>query len=158
MSSQKPYSYVVGSLVVLAILLPLAQYSKATPVDSFPLSYYPMFTKPRPDVSVIPRVAGFDAEGREIAIPMVLLGSERMNQARRLVSRAVAKGHDPSLKLCRKIAKRLAGSNDPELRSVRELRVLKSRYSAKTYLGGDTEPMAQKTVLACPIRRGGNQG
>ena len=52
-------------VISVAVVLPVGQNFSSDPVDSFPLSYYPMFSKERGKTIDMIYIAGFDRNGQE---------------------------------------------------------------------------------------------
>ncbi len=76
----------------LIVAWPVQENFKETPKDSFPLSYYPMFTTLRPPHYAVSHPAAADMNGKVYHLPFTILGQGGFNQTRRQISRSVREG------------------------------------------------------------------
>jgi hypothetical protein len=136
----------VGLGLPLAVLSPI--WSGAA--DSFPLSTYPMFARPRGQPTLYTLV-GLTAEGSERRVPPELLGSTEVLQAKVLIQRSVASGEEAMTELCRTTAGRVAEA--PELRDLQALAIVGRRYDPVDYFVRGAVPLEQQTLLRCQIPR-----
>src|SRR5437867_6184718 len=83
--------------MVGAVLWPIQQNWRANPRDSFPLSYYPMFSAKRDEVETFYYVLGRDAEGTRYYIPYRIIGSGGGNSVRRQLRKIINEGHASDL-------------------------------------------------------------
>jgi hypothetical protein len=140
------YGLSVG--VILAMLSPAL---RRPPVDSFPLSTYPMFASPRPPTSKITTLLGVTALGeREPLSPTLISGDSWVNLAVESVRAAKRGGPASRRALCRAVAERLAA--DPE-RAGRYVGVVfvTEVYDAPAYFFGETTPSAVTVHAQCPV-------
>ena len=150
---QRWFSYVVGLGLPAAVLSPI--WSGAP--DSFPLSTYPMFARPRGQPT-LHSLVGLSQDGNERRLSPELIGSKEVLQAKVLIRRSVAEGPEAMLRLCEAAASRVAQSG--ELREVRALAVVARRYDPVSYFVDGPRPIEQQTLLLCdvPPSAGGNAG
>ncbi|MCZ7582190.1 MAG: hypothetical protein M5R36_02005 [Deltaproteobacteria bacterium] len=139
---------------MIAVLSPVYMMAQRELVDSFPLSFYPMFRGLRPDRARINYVTGYDRDGVEIPIPLEYVTSGSMNLGRRQINRAVAKGAKAQTDLCRRTAVRLRKSSSPTMRRIFEVRVVSAEFYASRYLRGDRTPMSSRVLASCRVRGG----
>jgi hypothetical protein len=110
--------------------------------DSFPLSTYPMFARPR-RMPVLYFSEGVDAHGTRRRLPPELLANQEVMQATVRVRRAVAAGKDASRALCREIAGR-ARRHD-EYSDLKEIALVSASFDPVGYFTRSPEPH-QRTV------------
>src|SRR2546423_15075578 len=89
---RKALAGLVGFLLLGATLAPIVQNWRPTPRDSFPFSYYPMFSAKRGDTYVVNYMVGLDEQGNRHTIPFSFAGSGGHNQNKRQIDRLVREG------------------------------------------------------------------
>lgn len=141
---QRCLAYLVGLGLPLAVLSPI--WSGAA--DSFPLSTYPMFARPRGQPTLYTLV-GLSSQGGERRVPPELLGSTEVLQAKVLIQRSVAQGEDAMSQLCRATAARVAEA--PELADLQALAIVARRYDPVDYFVKGPVPLEQQTLLLCGV-------
>lgn len=142
------------SLALLgAVLAPVAQNWRAQPRDSFPLSYYPMFSMRRRPTLEVTHLVGFDAHGRRVALPYKLTGSCGLNQTRKQLQRRVNRGEGEAV--CRAVANRLAARGDQRYAAVVRVGVVTGRYRLDDYFSGPCEPQREVVHACAPVVRAG---
>src|ERR1044071_9853018 len=98
---------VLASLAMIgAVLWPVRQSWRDDPKDSFPLSYYPMFSAERRAVEGFYYFVGHDKAGKRYYIPHSFAGDGGHNAVRRQIAKMVRE--DRSDELAQTVAKRLA--------------------------------------------------
>lgn len=134
------------SLLLLGVVLsPIVQNWQKMPQDSFPLSYYPMFSKKRAETHVVRYVVGYDAANQRHYIPYHYIGNGGMNQVRRQINKQCKKGN--SEKLARKVARRLAKTQEAKYQKIERIEVVKGTYHFDTYfVKGDKKPLKEKVL------------
>ncbi|MCB9489661.1 MAG: hypothetical protein H6684_13090 [Deltaproteobacteria bacterium] len=145
---------VFAALLVAAILWPLIEFATPIPEDSFPLSYFPMFSDHQRDTDTLNYVIAEDNKGHRANVPPALVtgGSNSMNLARKQLNKIVDRGPDAMKKLCRKIAKRARRATWKGFRPTR-IRVVTGEYSIREYFAGNKEPLSEVTHVTCKIPR-----
>lgn len=142
-----------ASLLVLgAVLWPVVQNWREEPKDSFPLSYYPMFTTVRGGRTRVTHLIGLDEDGKRHQLHYKYAGMGGMNQVRRQINRAVREGRADAL--CRTVAERVAAKNDPDLAGVTTVQIVTGRYLLEDYFAGARRPVKEQVRASCPVERG----
>jgi hypothetical protein len=138
----------VGVAATAAVLSPLASMQD----DSFPISSYPMFARPRgqPTLYTVIARAG---DGSERHLAPSWLGSSEVLQAKVLIQRSVERGPEATRALCRSVAERIATA--PDANDLRSVEVVRRRYDPVAYFVAGPEPLEQERLERCPVRRPG---
>lgn len=145
---------VVGLGATAAVLSPLLAMDQ----DSFPISSYPMFARPRGTPELYAVVARA-ADGREVRLPATLVASSEPLQTKVLIQRSVEQGPEAMQLLCRSVAARVAES--PE--DLRRVEIVRRRYDPIAYFTLGPEPIEQARLASCrvprprPQRKGGSR-
>ena len=82
----KSISILLSLLLSFALLSPLKKEWRGEDGDSFPLSWYPMFSKPRPNLEGIAYMVGVLSDGSRRVIIANFFVRGPVNQARMQVS------------------------------------------------------------------------
>ncbi|HWO10274.1 MAG TPA: hypothetical protein VNN80_12360 [Polyangiaceae bacterium] len=137
----------VGLGLTLAVLSPLTAMDE----DSFPISSYPMFARPRGQPTLY-AVVGRAADGSEVRLPASVVASSEPLQTKVLIQRSVEQGPDAMLALCRSVAERVA--EGPE--RLRSVEIVRRRYDPIEYFTRGPVPLEQERLSSCrvPRRRG----
>jgi hypothetical protein len=152
---EKLWGVLVSLSVALAILSPLKEEWRGIRGDSFPLSWYPMFSRPRPDPESTNYIVGIEKDGTRHIIRSDLYVPGGMNQARRQLSTLVSSSKS-ARETCEKAAKAVARHSSGELRDVRELRLVRGYYHMKKYFGdGIKTPEREQVHARCIVKRSG---
>jgi hypothetical protein len=143
----------VSGGVVGAALWPLRQYLRPPDerVDSFPLSYYPMFSVRREQHGTVPYAVGVRANGSRGPLPHGVLGAGGVNQVRKQLSRAVHRGR------AAQHAELIAGfvAERPDFADVVTVEIVRGRFDFDACLL-NRKVEGEETVLAsAPVRRPG---
>ncbi|MDQ3767329.1 MAG: hypothetical protein M3346_08300 [Actinomycetota bacterium] len=109
-----------------AVIYPIVQNWKPKKRDGFPLSYYPMFSAKRSETARITHLQGVCRSGEATSIHYKYAGSGGLNQVRRQLHRLARNGS--ANQTCRKVAQRVARSDDPGLRDVVKVRLVTSEF------------------------------
>ncbi len=119
---------------------------RSPPRDSFPLSNYPMFSRPIEAVHDVSTIIGRTADGsRKLLSPRIISGSDEVKQARVDVNLAVHTGDTATASLCAAAADRVS---DDE---VVALEVITERYDAVRFFSGAKEPLAASVHATCGV-------
>ncbi len=139
--------------VIGAMLSAVPQNWQARPRDSFPLSYFPMFSYGLSDLQTEHYVAGWDAQGNRWAIPFssIAPGGSIVRVRRETIQAMVRRGE--SYQLCRDVSRRIAERNTRSLRSVVSLEVVTGAFSLSEYLRGNKAPRSENVLATCAIER-----
>jgi hypothetical protein len=139
----------VSIAMIAAVLEPLVRKPYD---DGFPLSTYPMFASKRPTVMTLSYALGEGRGGERVVLSPKLVGTGEVLQAMRVFDRAVGRGRDEMLSLCKSIAARVAV--DPTRPNVTAIRIMTGTHNSLDYLGaGKIGNEAER--LRCPVIRGG---
>ncbi len=148
----RAYAVVVSLAFCAAVLWPLPEAFGARRWDSFPLSWYPMFSDPRGGRERVLHVVGLDAGGEQHLVSAVHWTRGGFNQGSMQLSRAEKAGREALAEVCGEIARGVA--RDRKLAAVDRVVVLESRFDPARYFGeGDHRPLSQKMLVRCPVTR-----
>ena len=134
-----------------AVLWPIHQNWSATPHDSFPLSYYPMFSAKREALEVFYYIVGRDAQGNRYLIPHRFAGPGGHNTVRRQIRRLVEKGR--ARELAESVARRLSRRDEAPWSKITTVRVVRGKYRVDEYFHGQKEPVMEQIKASCPVER-----
>lgn len=134
----------VGLGTMVAVLSPLGSMD----ADSFPISSYPMFARPRGQPTLYAAIAR-GAGDRERRVPPHWVGSAEVLQAKVLIQRSVARGREGTRALCRGIAERIAEA--PDRGDLRSVEIVRRRYDPIAYFVNGPEPLEQERLERCPV-------
>jgi hypothetical protein len=117
--------------------------------DSYPLSTYPMFARPRgkPLLSFVEGVTDAGA----LRLPPEVVAHNEIMQAVATVKRAVLAGPAAMEQLCTRIAADVA--LEPAFASVREVRIVSARFDPVRYFTEGPEPEERQEHVRCAVRR-----
>jgi len=93
-------------LMIGAVAAPVLENWRTEPQDSFPLSYYPMFSYRRPALTPVTYLVGIDAQGDRRKLHYRHAAGGGMNQVRRQIDKMVRKGN--AGELCKTVAGNIA--------------------------------------------------
>jgi len=134
----------VGLVASVAVLAPLL----SPDADSFPLSSYPMFARPRGQPTLY-ALAARASDGSERRLPPSALGSSEVLQAKVLIQRSVEQGPAAMRALCREVAARVAA----DTADVRSIEIVRRRYDPIDYFVTGPTPIEQARLESCPVPR-----
>lgn len=139
------------SIMLLGIVLsPILENWRAQPQDSFPLSYYPMFSKKREATYTLRYLVGYDSAQSRYHIPYRYIGNGGFNQVRRQINKQCKRGK--SKKLARKVARRLSKCQEAPFNQLDRVEVVKGTYHFATYFEkGDKRPLEEKVLCTQKI-------
>ncbi len=140
---------ILSFIALIAVLSPICENFKRKPVDSFPLSYYPMFSAKRHANFSGQTLIGIDHQGNRQRLRHTLAGTGGFNQVRRQIAAAVKE--DRAMEICNTVAKRVARSKrytGPHLASVQ---VVTATHHIDSFFAGSQIPVAEKLHAACPV-------
>lgn len=144
----------VYAYLVIAVVLAAVSYPFTWPLsrDSFPLSNYPMFSRPLPEPTVTIQYAlGLEPDGTRHHLPPRMVANEEVLQARVTLGRAVSQGKQATRTLCRSIAERVA--RHPDFAAVTEVRIVSGTHDAVAYLTGQDTLGREDVYGRCPVAR-----
>ncbi len=136
-----------------AMLSAVVQNWQARPRDSFPLSYFPMFTAKIDDRHTEHFVVGRDARGQRYAIHYnnIAPGGSLPRVRRETVREMVRQGQ--SAQLCQNVSARIAERNPRSLRSVVSIEIMTGTFSLSEYLKGNKLPRSETVRASCAVVR-----
>ena len=141
---------VFSAAVLAAVLSPLLQYRRplASRVDSFPLSWYPMFSAKRRRRAWVTHAVGVTADGRRRSLPLDALGTGGLNQVRRQLYRVAVREARPDA-FASALAVRVARRRD--CADVMRVEVVRTRFDLDGCLiskrvNGDSTVLASAAV------------
>jgi hypothetical protein len=141
---------VVGLGATAAVLSPLI----GPDGDSFPISSYPMFARPRGQPTLYALTAR-SADGSARRVPPSALGSSEVLQAKVLIQRSVEQGPAAMRALCRDVAARVAAGAEADLRSIE---IVRRRYDPIGYFVSGPTPIEEQRLARCAVPRGRDAG
>lgn len=142
-----PALTIAATLLVLAS--PIVQNWRSKPVDSFPLSYYPMFSAQRGTTFTGQSIVGVDERGQRRVLPYQFAGNGGFNQVRRQV-RAKVKA-ERSAELCAGVAKRLRRSRRDEWHQLRAVQVLTVTHDMKKFFARGPSQISEHVHADCAV-------
>ncbi|MEL7371494.1 MAG: hypothetical protein AAFN74_21405 [Myxococcota bacterium] len=149
-SAWQPGTATIASTVTLAACLaPIAQNIAKHPKDDFPLSYYPMFTKPRGATTKIQHAVAVLPSGETVDIPSKFAGPGGMNTQRRQMRKAVRKGRADQL--AQKIAAQFGRTRRARRIAATRVDIVESTYDIRRYLDGHLDPVRRTVVATADI-------
>ncbi|MEM7305446.1 MAG: hypothetical protein AAF682_02190 [Planctomycetota bacterium] len=146
---ERGLSILAGCALCLAVLFPITQNWAEDPVDGFPLSYYPMFSKKRDGRAKVYHLVAYDAEGERHPVSYRAIGTGGFNQVRRQTRRIMRDGDSDAL--CREVAERLAESDRAGEQALVEVRAVVAWYDFDAFFRGDKTPISEEVWGSCPI-------
>jgi hypothetical protein len=135
----------IGCGATLAVLSPVFE---GVAGDSFPISSYPMFARPRGQPTLYAAV-GRDVTGKEIRLPAAVLGSSEVLQTKVLIERSVQGGPRAMQSSCNSIAERVAAS--PDAARLRSIELVRRRYDPIAYFVSGPSPIEQERLMSCKV-------
>ncbi|WP_437679729.1 hypothetical protein [Sorangium sp. So ce131] len=147
LGERKAYAYGVSAGLVLLMLTPLF---RRPPVDSFPLSTYPMFSWGRHDArTTVERAVGVSSRGERRPIPPRLVGSEEVLQAKATLAQSIRQGARAARALCRGIAARVAEQDS--YADVVAIEIRTDTFDAVAFFDGQEAPVDSKLHATCKV-------
>lgn len=117
--------------------------------DSFPLSTYPMFARPRGQPEIVQLIAVTRA-GERLSVPPALLGTSEVLQAKVLLEKTARGGKKRRLRLCREVAARAA--KDGEASDWVRLELVRARFDPITYFTQARRAISRKRLAHCDVQ------
>lgn len=140
------------SVVMLgAVFWPIQQNWKEEPQDSFPLSYYPMFSQKREAIEKVFYVVGYDAQGGRYYVPRRWIGPGGQNQVRKQMRRMIQEDRAPEL--AQSVAKRLAGQEEEPWSRIKSVSVVAGQFVMNDFFHGKKEPVSEEALGTRKVKR-----
>lgn len=137
----------VGLGATASVLSPLASMQ----ADSFPISSYPMFARPRGQPT-LHAMLGRRRDGSELRLPAEVVGSSEVLQAKVLIQRSVDRGPEAMRALCESVAGRIAESPARYGAPV-AVEIVRRRFDPIAYFEDGPEPIEQERLMRCRVPR-----
>lgn len=153
MDPARAWAALVIVVACLGTASPLVPELRGRKGDSFPLSWFPMFAKERPDVETPTYVFGVTDAEKRVKVDVSFWTSGGFNQGRNELTTTVKAGPDRLFELCEKIAQRVVKKNRKEHRKVTEVRVARAKFDRERYFTGDTSPTDERILTTCRVIR-----
>ena len=142
----------VLSVVMLGtVLWPIQQNWREQPQDSFPLSYYPMFSQKREPTESFYYVVGRDAQGARHWIPRKYISRGGQNQVRKNLRRIIKE--ERADELAKSIAKRLAREDEQPWSQIVSVAVVSGQYVMDDFFHDKKEPVSEKVFGSARVKR-----
>ncbi|MDP2307455.1 MAG: hypothetical protein Q8P18_15620 [Pseudomonadota bacterium] len=153
MDLARVWASVVIVVTCAAAISPVVPSLRGHKGDSFPLSWYPMFAKERPEYERPTYVFATTPKGKRVKVDVSYWSSGGFNQGRNELTTTVKAGPDRIDAMCERIAARVVERDRRALRAVTELTVAVGKYDRKRYFEGDEEPISERIITTCPVIR-----
>ncbi len=144
MDRWKPWAAALALTMTVAILWPIVPDE-----DGFPLSNYPMFSRPKKTEAKIYHVVGFTPGGAGMPLSPKMVGTDEIMQAYQTVKLAIRGGRAGTL--CAEVAGRVAESRD--FADVVRVEVRIDVFDAVRYWSGDRSTDRSRIVAKCEVAR-----
>ncbi len=141
------------SLVITALVLSPAFGDPSE--DSFPLSTYPMFSRPKPDPSLVLTqvLAVFPNGDRKPVPPKLAAGNEEVIQAMRMIALETYGGEERAKSFCRDVADRIGRSSGSPWKEATGVEIVRSHFDTVAYFEEAPEPLRRRTLKRCLVER-----
>jgi len=137
--------------LVLAILAPIHPALRGQRGDSFPLSWYPMFSRPRPALESVDYVIALTAAGERHIVHSKHHVRGAMNQARRQLNRLARRGQHAQ-DLCEQVAQRFSQRRRGTMAEVVQIWFVRGKFDLHQYFtDGPEGPKREKIHWACQV-------
>ena len=147
----KRWAVLVSVAMIGAVLWPIQQNWRNKPHDSFPLSYYPMFSAQRKPVEFFYYLLACDEQGARYYIPYQFIGPGGHNSNRRQIRRIVNEGR--AADLARSVARRLGHRDELPWSKIATVSVVRGKFAVDDYFHGKREPVSEQIKASCPVER-----
>ncbi|MCA8958679.1 MAG: hypothetical protein KDC87_21560 [Planctomycetes bacterium] len=135
---------VFSVLLLVTVLSPVVQNFRAHPIDGFPLSYYPMFSKHRHGRTSLVHAVGRRADGTSIDLDCRFASTGGMNQARHKMNRMVKGGR--SSVLAKTVARRVRRQGVAERERLVSIQIVRDTFVFDRFFAGDRTPEKRRVL------------
>ncbi|MCG8448379.1 MAG: hypothetical protein MI725_02210, partial [Pirellulales bacterium] len=141
--------------LIAAALWPIQENWSDSPRDDFPLSYYPMFSKRRPEIYKQSYFVGLDSDENQVHIPYKFAGSGGLNQVRRQLKKVLRDGTDEEIAtLCQSTADRVAESDKAQYSQVVTVQIVVGHFRLDDYFSSNIkDPLKVEVRAECAVQR-----
>jgi hypothetical protein len=139
-------------LTICVVLWPISQNWRNKPADSFPLSYYPMFSAYRSESAEVTYLRSVDAQGNTQPLRYSYAGSGGLNQVRRQIRKTVRAGKTDEL--CQSVAAKVARRKNALPANLTSIQIVTGDYKLDEYFGGNKTPGSEKVHATCQVTGG----
>jgi hypothetical protein len=146
---ERVWAYSVSCALLVAVVAPAFGDPGA---DSYPLSTYPMFARPKAKTSIA-FAEGVDEEERTTRLGPELVANGEVMQASHTLQRAIRGGPERLAQVCARIAHGVAA--DSRLASVVRIRLAEGQFDSVGYFLGASDPETRTIHLECDVPKGG---
>ncbi|MAY80462.1 MAG: hypothetical protein CL930_06705 [Deltaproteobacteria bacterium] len=141
----------LSAALTFSILAPIKEGWRGVYGDSFPMSWYPMFSKPRRPLERITYMVGVYPDEKRTVIPSTYFVRGPMNQARRHVAK-YGRNSTKSMELCERAAKRIAKAETGRQSKIVQVRLVRGSFSREDYFGRRKKlPVVDYVKAACDV-------
>ncbi|MGD8863872.1 MAG: hypothetical protein PVI30_27910 [Myxococcales bacterium] len=148
--TRRAYAYAVSVLILGATVYPAFEDPGD---DSFPLSTYPMFSRPKPRTVAVSSAVALGEGGFEQAVPPSYVANAEAMQALQTIKKSLRAGRRAAQRLCRAIAARIDAGGDPDFAQATEVALVTERIDSIAFLAGESDAGGERRVhVRCPIR------
>jgi hypothetical protein len=145
----KPKAALALTVLVLAVVLGPVWYNWAQkPKDSFPLSYYPMFSHVRNGKANMTYLVGVDKDNRRSYLSYKMAGTGGMNQVRKVIRK---RAETQPAELCYQVAQKVAKT--PEYANIASIKIVKSEFELATFFMGNDTPSNTEVLCTCDVKK-----
>jgi hypothetical protein len=148
---EKAFAGALSLGLIAGVLWPLRQNWCERPRDSYPFSYFPMFSAKRRKRVRERYFVGLDPSGRRRLIPYTYFAGGGLNMVRRQLRRLVIAGRAEDVG--RRVADNLAREPDGPFADVVTVQVVAGEYRLADYFTGDKEPLSERVHATCEVER-----
>ena len=150
--SDKRRAALISVALCAVVLSPIRQGFAAKPVDDFPLSWFPMFARPRPEVESPVYAVAVEPSGARHKLSQSWWTSGGFNQGATQMIRAAAAGQAALDEMCARIAKKVQRKARPEHVQVAEVHIYKGSYSREAYFRDNNRaPIRERRLARCAL-------
>lgn len=142
----RAWAAVVSIVFVAVLFVPVIRWE-----DGFPLSNYPMFSRPKDREARIYHVVGFSETGHHRPLTPEMVGTDEIMQAHVSVRLAIGRGPGAVADLCQRAARAVAA--EPSWSDVSLVEVRVDWFDAIDYWQGARKPVRSRIAGRCPVQR-----
>lgn len=147
----KAWAHVLAIGLILAIVAPIHKQLRGSRGDSFPLSWYPMFSRPRPALQPVTYMLGITASGDRHVVHTKHSVRGAMNRARRQLTRLAHKPRTAQT-LCDKVAARFAKRRRGTMSEVVQIWLVQGKFDLDSYFADQHKaPVSERIKWACQV-------